>query len=58
MYLIFLVSRHEKNEDGGGGEKIRIEENVSPVEVVKQLKFNNCSFLFLFTMFTAFSDSN
>ena len=43
---------------GGGGVKLRIEENVSSLEVVKQLKVTNYSFLFLFIIFTAFSDSN
>ena len=26
----FSVSCHEKKEDGGGGEKIKIEENIPP----------------------------
>ena len=42
----FLVSCHEKNEDGDDGEKIKIEENVSPIEVVKQLKFIKYPFCF------------
>ena len=42
----------------GGGEKLRIEENASPIEVVKQLKVTNNSFLFLFIIFTTVSDSN
>ena len=52
------MSCHEKNEDWGGVEKLRIEENVYPVEVVKQLKVTNYSFLFLYIIFTAVSDSN
>ena len=50
------MSCHEKNDDGGGGEK-KIEEEVSPIEMVKQLKFTNYSFLLLFIIFTADSDS-
>ena len=54
------MSCHEKNDDGGGGEKKKkkkIEEEVSPIEMVKQLKFTNYSFLLLFIIFTADSDS-
>ena len=39
-----IGSCHEKNEDGGGEEKIKIEENISHMEVVKQTKFTNYSF--------------
>ena len=38
--------------------KIRKEENVPLIKVVKQLKVTNYSFLFLFIIFTTVSDSN
>ena len=57
MYYRFF---HEINEDGGSGEKIRIEENVSRNEEVKQLnlKVTKYSLLVLFIIFTAVSNSN
>ena len=38
---ILLVSCNKMNKHGGGGQKIRKQEHVSPIKVVKQLKVTN-----------------
>ena len=51
------MSCHEKNEDGGEGEKLKIEENISPIEVVKQHKYCMQNYISEFSIYICSAQS-